>query len=283
LESLCQSPRRRRGGMVRNYNYFQYKMKFLEEVRIFIGAFLKWIYLLLGLFIFIFAFGIKEVVLFGKQLSIPFPAHESFTVIVFKKITADLLPEEVELIVTSPLEAFWAQLSITFFLAFVIALPYLLYTLLKYLLPAFTPKERTAVFKVLIPSAVLFFSGCIFAYYLLIPSTVNLLYVYYVQTIDVTSFFALKEFVPLVLALSFGVGVVFMLPVFMIILSFVGIIHPDFWKNNWRYSLLFFLIVSAIITPDGSGITMLFLSVPLTLLYAVGYYGGKKISKSFKT
>jgi sec-independent protein translocase protein TatC len=257
-------------------------MKFLEEARIFVGTILKWLYLFFGAFIFLFVFGFKEVIVLGKTFLIPFFAHESFTVMIFKKIKEDLLPEGVELIVTSPIEAFWAQLSIALFLAFILTMPYFLYSFLKYLLPAFKQNEKKAIFKILFPSIILFFSGCLFSYYLLIPSTVNLLYVYYVQTIDVMSFFALREFIPLVLALCIGVGVIFMLPVVMILLTSLGVIHSDFWKNNWRNAFLFFLIVSAIITPDGTGITMIFLSLPLTVLYAVGYYGGKKFSKETK-
>ncbi len=207
---------------------------------------------------------------------LPAPSSDSFTVIIFQKIVSDLIPEGVELVVTSPLEAFWAQISIAFFASFIITSPFLLYSLFKYLFPAFSKKEKTAVFKVLFPSVGLFFLGCVFSYYLLIPSTVEILYVYYVQTIGVTSFFALKEFVPFVLALIFGVGIVFMLPAFMVLLSFLGLVAPSFWKDNWKYSLLIFLVLSAIITPDGSGITMALLSVPLILLYGLGCLISKK-------
>jgi sec-independent protein translocase protein TatC len=254
-------------------------MKFIEELRVFLGFILKWLYFFLGLLLFVFIFGVKEFIVLNKSIFLPFPSYESFTVIFFRKIVSDLVPEGIELLVTSPLEAFWAQLSVSFFLAFAITFPVLGYNLFKYLFPAFTRNEKLVVFKILFPSAVLFFLGCIFSYYFLIPATIEILYTYYVKTIGVVSFFALKEFIPFVLSLVLGVGIVFVLPVFMVLLTFLGLVSAEFWKENWKHSLLIFLILSAIITPDGSGITMMFLSVPLILLYSIGYLISKKIVK----
>ncbi len=253
-------------------------MAFFEEIQVFGKTILKWIYSFVAFTIFVFAFGLKEIVFLERRFLIPFPSYESFAAIFFDKIGRDLLPESVNLIVISPLEAFWAQIGISLFLSFVITLPFLLYCLLKYLLPAFSRKEKTAAFKALIPSALLFLSGCLFSYYLLIPATIEILYLY-VSNIGAASFFSVKEFVSLVLFLILGVGILFMLPVFMILLSSLGIVEASFWKDNWKYSLLIFLIFAAIITPDGSGITMMILSVPLTLLYVAGYIGSVKLSR----
>ncbi len=253
-------------------------MSFFEELQIFGRTILKWIYSFLLATIFIFAFGLEEVVLLGRRLSLPFPSYESFAVIFFEKIGRDLLPDTVELIVISPLEAFWAQVGISFFLAFTITLPILLYYLLKYLLPAFSIKEKKMAFKALIPSVFLFLFGCLFSYYFLIPATIEILY-FYVVNIGAASFFSVKEFVSMVLFLILGVGTLFMLPVFMILLGSLGIVDPSFWKDNWRYSFLIFLIFAAVITPDGSGITMVILSIPLTLLYVVGYIGSIRVTR----
>ncbi len=56
----------------------------------------------------------------------------------------------------------------------------------------------------------------------------------------------------------------------MYMLVALKIISNEFWKTHWRYSFFIFLVVSAIITPDGSGISMLLLSAPLMALYGVG-------------
>ncbi len=255
-------------------------MKFVQEIRELFLAILKWLYSFLGVLIFVFIFGLKEISFFDRSFLFPIPTHDSFTVIFLKKIVSDLLPTGVELMVTSPVEAFWAQMSIALFLSFVITAPIFFYSILKFAFPAFTKREKNAVFKVIVPSFFLFLLGCAFSYFFLIPTTTEILYIYYVQVIGATSFFALKEFVPFVISLTLGVGAFFMLPIFMSFLSFLGFVSARFWKNNWKYSLLLFLIVSAIITPDGSGLTMLFLSLPLMFLYAMGYLISKKIEKN---
>ena len=89
-------------------------------------------------------------------------------------------------------------------------------------------------------------------------------------------FFAIGEFVYSVLGLMLAVGIMFLLPIFMSILSWVGLIEAGFWKNNWKYAFLVFLIFSAIITPDGTGITMAILAIPLVGLYGIGIVASKK-------
>jgi len=253
-------------------------MNFLREIEELGRSVLSWIYSFIFFSVFIFAFGLKEVSVRGFNFLIPFPGWDSFSVIFFERIRADLLPEEIDLMVTNPLQALWAQIGISFFLAFIITLPFLLYKLMNYFLPAFTGKEKKIMLKALVPSSLLFFSGCVFAYFLLIPATINVLYIYVVN-IGAIPFFSVSEFVSLVLMLVLAVGILFMLPVFMVILSLTGLVDSSFWINNWRYSVLIFLIFTAIITPDGSGVTMILLSVPLILLYLIGYVISKRITK----
>lgn len=50
----------------------------------------------------------------------------------------------------------------------------------------------------------------------------------------------------------------------------IGFVNPDFWKKNLKYMIIFVIILGAIITPDGSGITMWFIVGPMMLLYIIG-------------
>ena len=75
-----------------------------------------------------------------------------------------------------------------------------------------------------------------------------------------------------------GVGTMFLLPLFMILLSYLRIISAEFWINKWRFALIFFLVLCAIITPDGTAISMIILFVPLVGLYFVGCFFAKKCS-----
>lgn len=207
--------------------------------------------------------------LMGKTLVLPLPVSASFATQLFNYMTTDLIPEGVTLIVTNPLTAFIAQIKIALLLAFIFTLPFLLYRLIQYFSPALYMKEKVSVLKVALPSALLFTLGVAFSYLVLIPPTFTLLYAY-TDNISAVPFFTVNEFIGIVLALVFATGIMFLLPVSMVLLSRLGLVPPNFWRAQWRYALLFFLIVSAIITPDGSGVTMTLLSIPMAGLYGVG-------------
>lgn len=228
-------------------------MKILEELREFFKNILNWVYVFIG---FSFSFFL-------------FPLSDSLSVQVFRKIQLDLLPQGVQLIVTNPMSAFISQMLLAVLLAFVITFPFLLYKIIKYLAPALFKHERKLIFQSLLPSVLLFFAGCVFSYYFLIPSTLKILY-QYALNIGATPFFSLEEFMSSVFNLMVISGFMFLLPIFMVLSSFLNIVKKDFWKNKLRYASLFFLIFTAIITPDGTGITMLILFFPLIGLYLVG-------------
>jgi sec-independent protein translocase protein TatC len=145
----------------------------------------------------------------------------------------------------------------------------MIYRIFKFLSPALYKKEKRTVFKILLPSIILFFGGVVFSYVFIIPPTFKVLYSFN-TILGVMPFFSVSEFIGWTLSLMFMTGVMFLLPVFMYILSFIGFVSSEVWFKNWRVALAVFLIVSAVITPDGSGVTMLLLSVPMITLYVTG-------------
>jgi len=179
------------------------------------------------------------------------------------------MPSGVEIIVTNPMSGFIAQLQVAMTLAFISVLPLFLYKIMRYLSPALFEHEKKAISRSLILCTLLFIFGCLFAYYYLIPLTFIFMYPF-TTALEVTPFFALDVFMSWVLGILLTTGITFLFPVFMIVLSFLGIVGPDFWRNKWRHALLLLLVFSAVITPDQTGVTMGLLFIPLALLYSVG-------------
>lgn len=245
-------------------------MALLEEFKEFGKGIFSWFCLFFGFTLFFFLFSLKEIEFLGRNFLLPLPGFPSFSAQFFSKINADFLPSGVELIVTNPLSAFSAQIMISLLLAFVLTLPFFLYKIIGYLSPSLFEKEKKAALKILFPSLILFFSGFLFAYFFLIPATFKTLY-QFASAIGATSFFSVNEFVSWVFAIMMAVGIMFLLPILMILLTGLGLVEKSFWKKNWLHFFLVILVISAIITPDGSGITMLVLSLPLILLYFFGY------------
>ncbi|MFZ3043825.1 MAG: twin-arginine translocase subunit TatC [Minisyncoccia bacterium] len=187
----------------------------------------------------------------------------------FAAVKAALLPTNVSIVALSPWAPFVAQFTIAFMVAFVVSFPYLLWSLMRYILPALYPAERRTVSSLFYFALLLFFSGCIFAYTLLIPSTFSILYSF-AGPLGVTPLFSLDSFIWTVFNLTVFTGVTFLLPVLMFLLSATGIVPARWWRAHWRGAVVIITIFSAIITPDGTGVTMVLLSVPLLLLYGTG-------------
>lgn len=211
-----------------------------------------------------FALVLFTLALLMLSVGNPSPATRLFTV-----MKTSLVPQEVSIIALGPLSPFIAPISVAFMVAFIVSFPYFLFSLMRYISPALYYKERRSLSFLFFSSTSLFFLGCIFAYVILIPYTLATLYSF-AGPLGVTPFFSLDAFIATVFGLTVSTGIAFLVPVIMKMLSSVGLVPPMFWRVHWRASILVILLFSALITPDGSGVTMVILSVPLLLLYGTG-------------
>ena len=200
---------------------------------------------------------------------LPTPNSVSFSVQVFKMMQHDFLPEGVLVIVTDPFGGFLAQLEIAMILAFIFTFPLFIYQIIRYISPALFKHEKTAILKSVTLSSALFLLGNIFAYFYMIPLTFRFMYPF-TTSLGVTPFFLLDIFISWAICSLIATGVIFLIPVFMVVLSYLGLVSPDFWKNKWQQAFLLLLIFSALITPDQTGFTMVLLFVPLAFLYIFG-------------
>ena len=244
-------------------------MTLFEELKTFVKSILHWIYSLIFFSLFFFLFGLHKVVIYGQSLTLPVLSKESFPVQLFKMIQHDFLPYGVSIIVTNPWTGFIAQFEIAVILAFILIFPFFLYKITRYLSPALFDYEKKSIFKSLTLSTFLFFLGCLFAYYYMVPLTFSFMYPFTIS-LGVTPFFELEAFMAWVICILIVTGVTFLLPIFMIVLSSLGVVSPSFWKSKWQQAFLFLLIFSAIITPDQTGVTMVLLFIPLAILYVAG-------------
>jgi len=119
------------------------------------------------------------------------------------------------------------------------------------------------------PAVGLFAIGCLFSYFVIIPYTLGFLYKYG-ESIGVSTFFNVSEFIPFVMQLLIAFGFSYQFPLTMWAITLVNIVEPKFWRNNLRYIIIILVIFSALVTPDGSGITMWFVAGPMLLLYLLG-------------
>lgn len=225
--------------------------------------------------LFVFLFDIRKGDLFGVTVFYPYPdMYQTISTRFFLQMKHDLLPAQVKLVALTPWAAMYIQFQISIMMGVILGMPMIVYQLGKFLGPALKRREKRLIFRLVVPATALFLLGSLFAYYIIIPFSIRFLYDF-AFAMGVEQYFSVEEFFSFVILFTVAFGVVFQLPVIMVGLSSLGIVSPDFWKEHWRWAVLLSLMFSAVITPDGTGVTMLMVAVPMLILYFVGYIVSK--------
>jgi sec-independent protein translocase protein TatC len=170
-----------------------------------------------------------------------------------------------------PWDAYVVMFKVAFFLAVVAGSPFIVYEMGEFIRPALRPSERRLILRITLPILLLFLAGVTMCFVIVLPFTFNLLFS--VQNLMGANFLVLygDNFIDFVLLFSLAFGVAFQLPVVMYGLSAVGLVAADFWRRHWRVATAGIFLFGAVITPDGSGVTMILVSLPMLALYLVGY------------
>lgn len=180
-----------------------------------------------------------------------------------------LIPETVQLIQTAPGQAFFAQIYIAGLLGVVFGMPVIVKELMGFLSPALAKKETHVIKSITIPAVALFIAGCLFSYFFVTPYILEFLYKYG-ESSGLVTFLNVVDFITFVLQFLLAFGISFQLPLIMYAMTASGMTDQKFWRKNIRYAIVIIVIFGAVITPDGSGITMWFVAGPMIALYLVG-------------
>jgi sec-independent protein translocase protein TatC len=213
----------------------------------------------------------------GVHIYVPSDNGLSIADSALEKIRADLTPPGTQLVTSSPLDPFTIKVTLAFVLALAVALPYILFELFIFIAPALYPKERLSLLIIMLSSLVLCFLGAIFAYKILIPFVFKALFT--TLPANISALYNVKELITLVIGMMIAMAIVFLLPVVMILCTLSGLVPHTFWRSYARHAILLVFILSAIITPDGSGVSMALSAIPICCLYGVGYLGSRLVSK----
>jgi sec-independent protein translocase protein TatC len=182
-----------------------------------------------------------------------------------------LIPDEVQLIQTAPGQAFFAQIYIAALAGIVFGMPVIIREFTGFIKPALKEREIHVSRTIALPALGLFIAGCLFSYVLVVPYILDFLYKYG-EASGIVTFLNIIDFVSFVLQFLLAFGLSFQLPLIMYAVTASGIIDSSFWRKNIRYAIVVIVIFGAVITPDGSGITMWFIAGPMFALYVAGMF-----------
>lgn len=206
------------------------------------------------------------------QITLYYPTPEPLNNIaaqITNHMRFNLVPEDVQLIQTAPGQAFFAQIYIAALVGIVVGMPIIIKELVGFIKPALKENEINVSRSITIPALGLFIAGCFFSYNFVIPYILEFLY-RYGESAGLVTFLNIMDFVTFVLQFLLAFGFSFQLPLVMYAISASGMIDSDFWRKNIRYAIVVIVIFGAVITPDGSGVTMWFIAIPMIVLYVAG-------------
>jgi len=147
-------------------------------------------------------------------------------------------------------------------------LPYTLYEIYVFMKPGLYPRERRIVKKYLVLFTLLFTVGCCYAYLILAPVTLIVM-VWLTAMGGAEPILTVSDLFYTLLLIVISTGTAFSIPLLLVIPAKLGLITYEALKSRWRYVVLAILVVTAVITPDPTPISMLLLSIPLLLDYLV--------------
>lgn len=182
------------------------------------------------------------------------------------------LPAGQTLIAINPAGAFFAPLKLTLFAALFLSVPWLLFQLWAFVAPALYAREKRLALPLLGSAVALFYAGCAFAYFLVLPTVFHFLTSFRPDVIAVTP--DASAYLDFVMAIFFAFGLSFELPVAMVILVALGWVSPAQLKEARGYAVVGIFVVAAVVTPPDV-VSQLMLAIPMCLLYEIGIHAAR--------
>ncbi len=159
----------------------------------------------------------------------------------------------------------------------IVAIPYVIWEIWRFILPGLEPNERKHSTGAVLVTSALFLTGVFFAYFLIVPLSINFLGSYQVSSL-VENQVALRSYISLVVTICLATGIVFELPVFVYFISKTGLLTPEFMKKHRKLAFVIILILSAIITPPDV-FSQIMVGVPLVILYEISIGICRRVTK----
>ncbi len=180
------------------------------------------------------------------------------------------------LTVLNPTEAFLVRLRLALYGGLVLALPYVLYQVLAFVIPGLRPNERRAVRYLLWGCGVLTLAGLAMAYYGVLPLVLP--YMMALAPEGVETQLRVSETLSFILQVLVGFSIAFQLPAIVFVLSYLGIVTPQMLVRYRRISYVGLSVLSAVFTPPDPQ-SMLMLFVPMVILYEISILASRAVAR----
>ena len=186
-------------------------------------------------------------------------------------ITYKLLGAEafhIHLMNTGLTEQFMIHMRTAIYAGLLVASPYILYELFRFVSPGLYQNERHYAVWIVGAAYLMFLVGTLINYFVVFPLTVRFLGTYQVSP-EVANMLTIQSYIDTLLGMSLVMGVVFELPVVCALMGRMGLLTDHFMAEYRRHAIVAILVVAAIITPTTDVFTLFVVALPIYLLYEV--------------
>jgi sec-independent protein translocase protein TatC len=166
----------------------------------------------------------------------------------------------------TPGEAFSARMQVALWTGGLVAVPYVLLEAWWFVAPGLKKTERHFAIPWMVASALLLYSGVVFALELLLPAMITMLRSF--ATAQMEARVSVTSLLDFTVKLAAGCGLLFQMPLVICLAAWFGMVSPRLLARGWRHAIFFIALGAAIVTP-GDGPSMLILAAPLIVLYFI--------------
>lgn len=186
------------------------------------------------------------------------------------------LPEGSKMIATGVITPFFIPMKIALMVAFLVALPYILYQAWAFVAPGLYAHEKRLALPLVVSSTLLFFAGMAFCYFIVFQTVFSFIAQFAPKSISVAP--DIEAYFNFVLGMFFAFGMAFETPVVVVVLVMTGMISVEKLREIRSFVIVGAFVVAAVVTPPDV-VSQLMLAIPLCLLYEVGIFFARFVAK----
>lgn len=178
-----------------------------------------------------------------------------------------VVPKHTVFVQLAPGEVFLSSFKLSLFAGIGLALPIILYQVFRFVSPGLSPREQRYVLPILGLGLVLFCSGVLFGYAVILPLMLDFL-LGYGQTVAQNQL-SIASFLNFCTGFLFASGLVFQLPLFLLLMSFVGLTNSKKLAQQWKWSIVVCFVLGAVVTPSADPFSQTVMALSLFGLYGL--------------
>jgi sec-independent protein translocase protein TatC len=181
---------------------------------------------------------------------------------------------KVPLQIIAPAEAFVTYIKVGLIAGLFLVLPMILHQLWKFVAPGLLEHEKKYTVPFLVGSAVLFYGGGVI-FYLVLPFIIHFLLSF--AKGDIRALLSVGYYVTFCVRLMIAFGLVFQLPIVVVFLTQLGLLSSRLLVRYFRHAVVLIFIVAAVLTPTTDPLSLLFMVLPMLLLYGLSILAAKGV------